>query len=212
MLMKMKQIRKENLNFAIDVSGQPYSRVIVGLIAYDKNHINRVRKDFNKQFPRFLSKKRKGSTLKSHELTGIIKFMNSKSILMRTINFTTSDWERHREQLKGRTYFAEKMYALLYFRILKTLTLPGHHYSVTLCNEQYLNIDRLLITLRRLAKANRFFFDLSISSAKFNQDIKLADYVAAGYRKVPLDQLQKYSNYKVVRKNISQRDLNKAFK
>ncbi len=208
----MDHIRKTSLSFAIDVSGQPYDTVIVGLIAYDKNHINRFRKDFNTEFPRFLSKKQKGSILKSHDLSRIIGFVDSHNIKMGVISFTTSDWERYIKQYRGMAFFKEKMYALLYFRLLKVFTYPKHNYQITLCSESYLNIERLQTTLRRLAKANRFDYDLSISSAKFNQNIKFADYVAAAYRKLPFNDFKMYGNYHIIRKDIPQRDLDKAFR
>lgn len=208
----MDQIRRTSLSFAIDVSGQPYGKVIVGLIAYDKNHIDRFRKDFNREFPRFFSKKQKGSALKSHDLSKIIGFMDSHDIRMGVISFTTDDWERYRKRYRGRAFFKEKMYALLYFRLLKAFTYPKYNYQITLCSESYLNIEHLQTTLRRLAKANRFDYDLSTSSAKFNQNIKFADYIAAACRKLPFSYLKRYKNYYMIHKTIPQRDLNKAFK
>jgi len=39
------------LNLAIDVSGQPMDDVYVGLVSIKTDNINKIRKEFSRQFP-----------------------------------------------------------------------------------------------------------------------------------------------------------------
>ncbi len=56
----MPDFRSKKYAFAIDVSGTPYNTIYFGILAYDRNKFYLLKRQFSKNFPRYLSKKTEG--------------------------------------------------------------------------------------------------------------------------------------------------------
>ena len=209
----MSDFRSRKYTFGIDVSGTPYNDVCFGMIAYDGNRLYALKKEFEKVFPRYVSKRQKASKLKSNELAKIINFLNDfDGVKMGATLFRKSDWDAYLSDYFGRAKIKEKLYALNYLMLLKSFVFPRYNYRLTLCNENYLDMTSVLDNLRRVLKSNRFHMEVSISSAKYNVEIKFADYVAGALRKIKPSILEGYSNYHTIKGRLSKRDLNKVFR
>lgn len=109
-------------------------------------------------------------------------------------------------------YIVERLFAILYFMLLRKFAYPNYKYPVVVCKENYLRIEKVLDTCRRLAKANKYDFDFSVGYAKHNVLIKFADYVAAAYRKVDYKTLKQFRFYNILDNEIDRRDAYKAFR
>jgi hypothetical protein len=81
-----------------------------------------------------------------------------------------------------------------------------------MCNENYLNIESVSENLRRMSRSNDFDFDISTSTAKFNSELKFADFVAGALRKLKRSVLEAFVNYHVIDFKPSSRDLNQTFR
>lgn len=198
------------LSLVIDVSGQPYDRVIPVLLSFKTADINKITKEFRKEFPGIT--RCKGTELDANKLDKIVAFLDFHKVWMSAVVFEPSDWKYYREKYCGHGYVKERIYAILYFKLLQKVCRPRYKYGVLLCTENYLDLGRVLDTCRRLQKANKYNFDFSTGTYKYNESLRFADYVASATRKIGGKNLSKYENYSLVSNELPEEYLRKAFR
>lgn len=185
---------------AIDVSGHPLEKVIIGLIKLSLLDINKIMRNFKKSFPQYWRKK--GYNLNHENLKEILEFLNNNKVQMRVLHFSGNDWHFYKSKLSKKGYVEEKIFGILYFKLLEDVTKEYNNYTVITCIESFMNINQVLNACNKLAKMKHRFFDFSFGHAKLNQAIKLADYVASSGRKLKKDDLKVYKNFKIIDKKI----------
>ena len=200
---------------AIDVSGGPGDHICIGLISFNPHKKAEIIKAFYDGFPELKHSRWKATKLGRKQLHQIISFLGDKDVRMFAVEFTRRDWPEWRAYLAGEALFFERIYAILYYKLLKQWCWRGeldYEYPVTICEESNINIDKAIETCRRLCRGGRINVIFSKSRAKFNPKIKFADYVAGALRKVEKEKLKDIKNYKIVKNKLQSRELNKAFR
>lgn len=133
------------LNMAVDTSGQLYDTIYVGLISIRSDSIKKFEKEFKKKFPKFYRYKEKGTKRSPSELKNIISFMNEKRyIRMFTICLNKKEWGDFIQQYDEVSYLPEKAYALLYCYLFSKVCFKYLHYNVVICEENYINTDKII--------------------------------------------------------------------
>jgi hypothetical protein len=200
---------------AIDVSGTPRSYVCIGLVSFVSHKKTETINEFYKKFPDLKRSKWKAAKLDSKKLQQIVSFLNEKGVRMFAIEFTNRDWNKWLADLGKEALFNERIYAILYYKLLKCFCWRGRQdieYTITVCEESNLNINSVLDTLRRLCKGGRINVVLNKGRAKYVPTIKFADFVAGSLRKINKRDLEKLTNYKIVPNELQERELTKAFR
>lgn len=173
--------------------------------------MGKLEKNFRKKYPEFYRSKQKGAKRQPNELITILKFLSKNRVHMKTISFKSKDWFEFRQQYQNKSFLKEKVYALLYFMLLKEVASPYKTYSVIVCNENYLNISKVLHYCNKLAKANKFNFSFSTAYGNSNKLLKFADYVASSHRKVKRKYLDSTKNYQIINSKIPAHYIKKMF-
>ena len=186
------------LNFYIDVSGQPKSEIFVGVSSINVNKMGTFLKELKKRHPEFLRNKQKGSKLKSNKIRSWISYFNGNKVHMSSVVFKSKHWNLIKDFLDNKKYSKEMIYAVLYFYGLKEFSQKEKAYQVTVCEESYLDIQKVKNYLRKLAKANNFNYQVSSSYASQNDMIKISDLVAAASRKLGIKELERFDNYTIL--------------
>lgn len=202
------------LNMAIDTSGQPYDTIYVGLITIKTDQLNKFEKEFRGKFPKFYRYKEKGAKRSASELKSIISFMNEKSFIkMYTISLNNKEWVDLKSDYKGVSYFIEKAYSLIYSYLFTRVCWKYKPYNAIICEESYLDINRVIEYCNFLNKSLNRNIVLSKGNASINFLIRMADFVASSHRKVDKDYLEKLERYQIYRlKDINYSLVNKIFK
>ena len=190
-----------SLLFYIDVSGQPYGEINVGLASIQVHELTPFLKILKRKYPKFFRHKQKGSTLRFNHIQGLVDFFNGQKIRMRCIRLKTPSWNPLREFLNNKQYSKEMVYAALYFVALKKYSIKGHIYPVVVCNENYLDIQKVKQYLKKLSKANGINYQISDAYVSQCEMLKVADLVAASGRKCSLKRDLDY--YEVETVNIT---------
>ena len=84
-----------------------------------------------------------------------------------------------KDAIKNKKYTKEMVYASLYFEALKKFSFKNQTYPVIVCNETYLDIQKVKKYLKKLAKANGFDYQISDSHASQCEMLKVSDIIAA---------------------------------
>ncbi len=200
---------------AIDVSGRPGERVCIGFVSFNSHFKKKTISLFYKKFPSLLRSKIKATKLNENVLLNIISFLNEHKVKMYAVEFTLSDWSEWKNFLGKEAFFNERIYAILYYKLLKAFCYRGSsdfEYTVTVCEEGNLRIDRVLDTCRRLCRAGRINVFLNKGRAKHMEIIKFADYVAGALRKVNKKKLKEFEHYKILNNKLQEREVNKSFR
>ena len=202
------------LNLAIDVSGQPYTKIYVGLISIKADYIRKFEKEFKNKLPKFYRYKEKGTKRSSSELKNIISFMNDKNyIKMYTISLDRSDWQDFKTKYGKISYLIEKVYSLLYSYLFTKVCFKFTPYNAIVCEESYLNINRLINYCDRLNKYFKRNVILSKGNAQTTFLIRLGDFIASSHRKVDKEFLKKLKNYRIYKtKSINHKVIEKTLK
>ncbi len=184
------------LHMGIDVSGNPGGKIYVGLISIHSNNVNYLRKQFKKNFPKLISSTQKGTKRKHNELLKLIYFLDGKTKMYATKMESNRWFEFHREY-KNSSYLNEKVYALLYFQLISHVCHKNtkNPYNIVVCVETTINTDRCINYLKKLLKANKYNVLLTQGRANYSFLIKLADFIAASYRKVNINELKGVKNF-----------------
>lgn len=187
-----------SLNFAIDTSGQPCDSIYVGLISIKTECINKFEKEFKKEFPKFYRHKEKGAKRTPPELKNIIQFMNKKDyIKMFTISFNQKYWQDYIKRYKDTSFLKEKIYSFLYSYLFTRTCFKHKTYNAVICEETYLDINKVIDYCNFLNKYNQINIILSKGIAKSTFLIRLADFIAASHRKVSIQELKRCNNYNI---------------
>jgi hypothetical protein len=206
---------KLSLIMGIDVSGQPYNSIYVGLTSINMEKLHKIEKDFKKKFPRIFRKKQKGSKLNKSELRNVISFLDDNMIYMKSTIIKTADWHNFFQEYRNKAHLTEKVYSLLYFQLISKncFKYTSHPYSVTVCKENNININKVLLYVNYLLKSNGYNVILSIGYANSNTVIKLADFVAAARRKLEDKFLKALINFDMFHsKDIHYKYIERIFK
>ena len=123
------------------------------------------------------------------------------------------DWAYWKTKYTGSAFFLERIFGILYFNALKSVTVPRQKYQVTVDNDSFMDLPKAISVCQRLAKANNYLFDISIGYRKFNEMIKYPDYVAAATRRITdTKKFRPYANLTLKGAYISEEDAYKAFR
>jgi len=201
------------LNLAIDVSGQPYNTIYVGLITIKTDFIKKFEREFKNTFPKFYRYKEKSTRRSNSELKSIISFLSEKHcIRMFTICLNKKEWIGFKKDYNKISYLKEKTYALLYGYLFTRVCWRFKPYNAVLCEESYLDINKVVEYCNFLNNYLKRNVLLTKGNAKSNFLIRLADFVASSHRKLDkkfLEDLQTYNIYKL--KDINYKIVNKIF-
>jgi len=201
-----------DLTFAIDVSGTPYGTVIIGCISILSKNSSAVISNFKKNFRKYWG--RKGKDLRHSNLIEILDYLEKEQIRSSTLYVTANDWNFNLKKTpKVKAYRTEKLFGILYFLTLRNFSKPKKSYPVVVCEEKFMDIDTVISSCRNIAKMRGMDFSFSKSSGRYNDYVKIADYVASMGRKIKPTVLNKYQ-YHFHRRKIKIPDLyiNKVFK
>ena len=202
---------KIGINCYIDVSGNPYEKTVIGLVTFNPHTANNIIKEFRKKFPQFSKARIKGKKLNSSELRAIIAFLNSRKVHMYSIVFDNKKWFGFKTIYGKRAFFKEKIFAILYFMLLSRFAYQKYKYPITVCKENFMNIEKVIVYCKKLAKANKYDFDFSVAYAKSNDFLKFADFVASARRKCSSNYLKPYKRFCTITTKINQLYINKLF-
>jgi len=194
--------------FGIDVSGNPYQTTYVSLASFNVNNYGRIMKDLRHNFPNT----RKGSDLNDQRLKNIIKFLDKNGIKMVSICFSNADWNYYKEKYGQHGNFKENIFGVIYFVLLQEVSNQKYRYRVTVDKENFMNIEKVIETCRKLAKSNDYFFDLSIGHSRTDELIKIADYIASSHRKINHEDLKFFRNLKIISSELPGKYLTKVFR
>jgi len=203
---------KPNLLFAIDVSGTPYTETIIACVSFNLKNSPELLSKFNKKFSNI--KNKKGKDLTHKQLKEILQFLDENRVRSCCAYFTKNDWEYAiSSSPKNKAYVKEKIFGIIYFMILEKNAKPRYSYSVNVCEENFMKIDTVISSCRKIAKMRGFDFNISKSSAKYNQYIRISDIVAAAIRNIKFKDLQKYRYCHVMKKvRLPQEYIKKVFR
>jgi len=184
---------KPNLLFAIDVSGTPYTKTIISCVSFNLKNSPQFLDKFNKNFKNY--KNKKGKDLTHDKLIEIVQFLDDNKIRSCCAHFTANDWNYALKATpENKAYRKEKIFGIIYYMILETNAKPRYSYSVNVCEENFMDINRVISSCRKIAKMRGYDFNFSKSSGKYNEYIRISDFVASAVRKMKSKDLQK-SNY-----------------
>ncbi len=186
------------LNFYIDVSGQPTQTILVGLSSINVHKMSGFLKNLKRYHPKFFRSKQKGSRLKPNKIKSLISYFNGQNIHMICVIMKSSHWKTLKMFLKNKQYWKEMIYSVLYFYALKELSKKDKSYQVTVCQESYLDIEKVKNYVRKLGKAHNYNYQISSSYASQNEMIKVADLIASAGRKFNTKELVELNNYFII--------------
>lgn len=201
-----------DLLFAIDVSGTPFTKTVVSCVSFNINYCSKFLSDFNKNFKYI--KNKKGKDLNNNQLKDILKFLDYNKIRSLCAYISRNDWEYALSNIpENKAHKVERIFGIIYFIILEKNAKTKHPYLVNLCEENFMQIDRVISTCRRIAKMRGFDFSFSKSSAKYNEYIRISDLVASAVRNIKTTELQNYSYCNVLSKiRLPEMYIKKAFR
>lgn len=208
LLLQYNAYSMTNFIFVIDVSGNPYQNTYISLVSVIDNY-HRIVKDFRFQFPDAC--RQKGSDLKEHKLKSIVSFLSDNGVLMRSMAFSNTDWNYYRQKYGNNAYFKEKIFSVIYFMLLENVSSHNKSYRVTVDKENFMNIDKVLESCKKIARANKYFFNFNVSHIKLDELIKFADYTASAHRKVDVNHLKLIRNLRFINSTLSGLYLKKVF-
>lgn len=206
-------LARPNLLFAIDVSGIPYAKTYIGCASFNLKNSDETISLFRKTFKNIKNKKGKDISSKD-DLFNIVKFLDQKNIKSTCVVMNVNDWEYNLARVpKEKGYVKERLMGILYFKALNKYSIPDNSYTVHLCNENFMKIDHVISTFNRLSKMHGIEYNIAVSSGKYDDYVKIADYVASATRKIKASRLDQLKYYSIISKvRISDNLLNKAFR
>lgn len=188
-----------NLLFAIDVSGNPYKDTIIGCVSFNQNNAPKILSEFNQKFKKF--KNKKGKDLDHRQLKQILSFLDKYKIRSNFLNMTSNDWKYALSLIpEQRGYKKEKIFGILYYIVLEWNTKTKFPYIVNICEENFMKTDIAISSCRTIAKMRGKEYQFSKSTGKFNDYIRIADYIASAGRKIKNKDLQSFQYCSQVKK------------
>lgn len=182
--------------FAFDVSGMPFTDTIISCVCFNINTSPQVISNFKKRFKKYINKK--GKQLNHKILADIMQFLDENKIRSCCMRLSTNDWDYALKKVPiGKGYRKEKILGIYYYILLEPNSKYKFPYSVNVCEESFMKIDKVISSCRIIAKMRGKDFSFSKGRDKTNDYIKIADYVASATRNMNLNKL--ISNYKYYR-------------
>ncbi|MCK9596047.1 hypothetical protein M0R19_02605 [Candidatus Pacearchaeota archaeon] len=190
---------KPSLQFYIDVSGQPKKDIYIGLISVQGFDMTNILKNVKRKFPWFFHRRSKGSSLDFNQLKSIISLLNGIGVKMICLHFKGKEWDTLINYCgKDRPFNFERIFAALYFSTLKKFSKENNIYPVTVCVETFMNIDKTISYLKKIANAHKIDYQISKTQVKYNEMLKLSDAVAAFGRKYTNPEKLGYESFKLI--------------
>ncbi|MBU0471607.1 MAG: hypothetical protein KKF65_03215 [Nanoarchaeota archaeon] len=186
------------LEIAIDTSGQPCETIFIGLASVKTQEIGHLEKKFKREFSVFYKSSQKGTKRTPEELLKIVTFLNKNGLKMHTIRFKSNKWFEFIKEYKDISFLSERIYSVLYFALLKQVTFTNSRYRLTVCNENYLDIQKVIDFCTYLSETKNRRIEFTVGFAKNVFLIRLADFIAAAYRKVKIKDLEKLNNFNII--------------
>tara|TARA_Y100000034_G_C6897737_1_gene414320 strand:+ start:2427 stop:3041 length:615 start_codon:yes stop_codon:yes gene_type:complete len=200
------------VNIIIDISGQPYATLYLGLISIPSHSIDKITKKFKKKYPLFFRSKQKGSKRKPDELKSIIRFLNENNVRMVSLRFKTEEWMNFLNHYKNKSNLIERVIGMLYVLVLEIVCRQHKSHQIILDIESYMDIKKAIMISNRIAKANKFKFNFSIAMSKTNDLIKFSDFVASAHRKMKKKDLDNFGLFKACDYKLNEEYIKKAFR
>ena len=190
---------KPNLLFTIDVSGTPFGETIIACVSFNVKYSHKIIHEFNKKFKTF--KNKKGKDLNYNQLKDVLQFLDDNEVRSYCIYFTTNDWKYALSVTpEDKAFKIEKIFGILYYIILEKNAKARYPYLVNVCEERFMRIDTVISACIKIAKMRGREFNISKSSAKLNEYIRISDYVASAIRNIKDKDLQSYTYCNVIKK------------
>lgn len=197
------------ISYAIDISGNPYAKTIIGSVSFDTKTFSKMWKDFEKTFPNYT--KKKGRDLDRRDLKRIIEFLDFWKVHMCSVEFGERQWEYFKRMLKDKSAPKERIIGILYFKLLQKFSKKGYTYSVVFDDDSFIDVRKAIRFCQRLADANKYSYRPTIGFAKTSKEIKFADFVASAHRKIRKKTLQQIKHFSIVNSHITKRELDGTF-
>ena len=131
---------------------------------------------------------------------------------MSVLHFSGMDWHYYKQKYSNKAFFKEKIMACLYFMLISKNTRIDHKTLITVDNDSWMDIHKAFSECKSLALANHYDFDISIGYSTQDDRIRLADFIASSYTKIPRKWLDQIENYKVIPSEIPGMLLSKVFR
>lgn len=180
-----------DLKFAIDVSGTPFGKTIIGCISVKSNDYSSFISNYKKTFKKIW--RRKGKDLTYNELKKILKYLDQRKIRSLSMSINANDWTYILAKIpKDKAYRTEKLFGVLYYMVLKTYSIPKKPYSVTVCEENFMDIKTVRSSCRKIAKLRGMEYNISISSGRYDDLVRIADVIASCGRNIKKNQLDQF--------------------
>ncbi len=182
----------------VDVSGRPKSRQYFGLIAVNADFSHNFEKNFEEQFPELLKSKAKGKDLGEKKLAEIIDFFDANRAYFTSSLIKAEEWQKYRESCPGKSFFQERVYGAIYYRLLERVTKQNTSikYTAILCEDNQLDTKKARGYTRNLLGAHDRKVEMSSGLYRDVPQLKFADFVAAAHRKLGYGRLKRIPHYK----------------
>lgn len=167
-----------SLEFALDVSGTPGNATYFGMVCFDRLRKDAILDGLFRKEPRWMDVK--GRQLRNVDLLNVVQYLNSNGVQMRVLRLTAHDWAFHKKTLQGKEEVVEKLSALVYYTLIRTVAIRGQRCSVVSCEENQLgSIRRVFFHCKKLARKDQVDLDLYQATDAINDCVKVADFIAA---------------------------------
>jgi hypothetical protein len=203
-------VAKTNLLFAIDVSGIPPKNTITSCVCFDMHTSHQILNTFKKKFKKDINKK--GRHLDNHKLGKILKFLDNNKIRSYSTQYNSPNWEYAISLVPPKkAYKIEKIFGIIYYILLEKNSKPRHSYIVHACQESFMDINTVISACRSIAKMRGMDYNITTGSDKFDDYIKIADYVAAATRKIKYNKLKSYKYHNLIKAYLPKEYIKKVF-
>ena len=147
-----------------------------------------------------------------NKLSEILKFLDKYEIRSYSTICTENNWRyAYSNVSKRRGFKREKLCGIFYYNLLQINSIPQHPYVVQVCKEDYMKIDKVRSACQAIAKMRHMEYDITTGSDKYNNHIKIADYVASATRKIKQDELKLYKYFNLIKPDLPKEYVTKVF-
>jgi len=205
----MRSTLPSYFKFYADISGIPNTvnkktgdiqDVVLAMTSVSKRSIKPLLFDIEKRYPRYWN--RKGHQLESKELEIIVNYLNKNDILMFTINFDKKDWAKYRKLYPNETDLGPKVMGILYYFILKYFAKKKFMYEAVCCHDTMFDVHQSIVLCKRLLRKIDMDFDITVGYRDINPELRLPDWIAQARRKIPIENLERYDNFYILKNRL----------
>jgi len=208
-----KYAQNYSFNIYIDISGRTKETQYFGLIAINSNKMHNFLKHFEREFPRLLKRKIKGTKLNDNRLEKIMKFIDKEKVLFTSTYVSHDEKVTLKKLFPNKAFFYERLVGASYFRLLERVTKKktSINYNITLCEDNQLDSKKAINSARFLLKSNKREAKLTSGLMRDIPELKFADFIASAHRKMEFKKLSKFKHYKNCPPKIDSRIITRVF-